>query len=221
MRRRKIEDLRPPDWFPTIDQVERYFSPGMRYPYYKVQLAKYVASLLPLGQPLRIADIGCGDARLAGFIQRHRSHTRFVGFETLARPARDPAVEVVLFDGGTLPCADNSFDIALLCDVIHHARNQERLLSEAARISRQGIIVKDHVFGNSLERYQLLILDMLGNRRFGVEVIGRYLDLQGWQALLSPTHLQVDFFPSLPLRSGILGLVFGNRLEILFSLTGR
>jgi len=219
MRRRNIEDLKPPDWFPTIDRVERYFSPGMRYPYYKVQLAKYIASLLPLGQPLKIADIGCGDARLAGFIQRHRCQTRLVGFETLARPTRDSAVEFILFDGTTLPCADDSFDISLLCDVVHHARDQERLLSEAARISRTGIIIKDHVFRSSVERYQLLILDILGNRRFGVEVIGRYLDLQGWQTLLSPTALHVDCFPSVPLRKGILGLVFGNELEVLFLLT--
>ena len=83
MRRRRVEDLRPPDWFPEIDRVETYFRPGMRYPYYKVQLAKYIASLLPLGQPLKIADIGCGDGRLAGFIQQHRCHTRLVGFLSL------------------------------------------------------------------------------------------------------------------------------------------
>ena len=48
------------------------------------------------------------------------------------------------FDGRHIPFSNQEFDVALLCDVLHHdLNNAEQLLSEAARVARF-IIIKDH-----------------------------------------------------------------------------
>ncbi|RPI58788.1 MAG: methyltransferase domain-containing protein, partial [Lysobacterales bacterium] len=48
------------------------------------------------------------------------------------------------FDGRTIPFADGEFDVALLCDVLHHApEDAAQLLAEAARVARH-VLVKDH-----------------------------------------------------------------------------
>ena len=47
------------------------------------------------------------------------------------------------FDGRTIPYADEEFDVALLCDVLHHApEDAARLLAEAGRVARH-VLVKD------------------------------------------------------------------------------
>jgi SAM-dependent methyltransferase len=48
------------------------------------------------------------------------------------------------FDGRRIPHADGEFDVALLCDVLHHApEDAAELLAEAGRVAKH-VLVKDH-----------------------------------------------------------------------------
>jgi demethylmenaquinone methyltransferase/2-methoxy-6-polyprenyl-1,4-benzoquinol methylase len=50
-------------------------------------------------------------------------------------------VEAVVGAAEAMPFADNSFDALIVTDAFHHFRNQERAVSEFARVVRPGGIV--------------------------------------------------------------------------------
>ena len=99
--------------------------------------------LLP---PMDVADLGCGEGYLT--IEAARWARRVISVdqsaEVLARAralAARRKVSNVTWKRGTLdrvPIADNSVDVALLSQALHHAEHPSRALAEAARILRPG-----------------------------------------------------------------------------------
>src|SRR5713226_7434987 len=90
-------------------------------------LAKHLARELP--QNARALDIGTGDGSLAHAIMTLRPDVMIDGIDVLIRPKTN--IPVRTFDGAHIPFDDNSFDIATLVDVLHHADNPQTLLREA------------------------------------------------------------------------------------------
>jgi SAM-dependent methyltransferase len=116
------------------------------------RLALHIESLVPRGRA-RCLDVGCGDMSLAEAVQARASRTSWrcidvhglpVGFGEDARWSKYRQ-----FDGRRIPHADGEFDVALLCDVLHHApEDAAELLAEAARVAGH-VLVKDHFeYGN-------------------------------------------------------------------------
>jgi ArsR family transcriptional regulator len=105
--------------------------------------SRALALLLP---PLDVADLGCGEGYLT--IEAARWARSVVAIDrspaVLAR-ARELAVRRrrtnITWKTGAierLPLADQSVDVALLSQALHHATDPARALSEAARILRPG-----------------------------------------------------------------------------------
>lgn len=207
-----------PDWLPGDGRLRQLFGKTALYPYYKVALARVLAGALPTSGRCSILDVGTGDGLLAGVL-RLRPRTIVMGVETYVRSAGRPAIATALFDGRRLPFADASFDFALLCDVLHHAEAQEKLLEESLRIASRAVLVKDHVFRGRRQRTLLHALDLAGNLRFGVKVPATYLDEAGWARLFS-THpeVSVETTFNLALRSGVMASLFPVSLEVLHVL---
>jgi ubiquinone/menaquinone biosynthesis C-methylase UbiE len=217
MRINDTTTIQPAHWLPADQEILDHYSGTLRYSFYKLQLTKLISGLVSREGNCRLLDVGTGDGRLGAIIQKYRSKTKVFGLETFIRESRDPNLELILFDGQHIPCADRSFEVSLLCDVLHHTDKQTELLSEIIRVTRQKIIIKDHLFQSLLERYQLLLLDFLGNLRFGVKVTAQYLNWDKWQRLFSSQgNLEIDCYPALPLRKGLLEEIFSNDLEIFF-----
>ncbi len=113
------------------------------------RIALHIESLVPRGRA-RCLDIGCGDMALVEAMQGRKSRTDWRCIDVHGVP---PAAEAgddarwrkySQFDGCTIPFDDGEFDVALLCDVLHHApENAARLLAEAGRVARH-VLVKDH-----------------------------------------------------------------------------
>jgi ubiquinone/menaquinone biosynthesis C-methylase UbiE len=104
------------------------------------------------GASLELLDVGAGAgdlARAAESVARARGvkldsicldrHRVAAG---LARAAKHRSL---VADAGALPLADQSVDILLLSQLVHHfdRPSAERLLRESARVARRGIIVAD------------------------------------------------------------------------------
>jgi ubiquinone/menaquinone biosynthesis C-methylase UbiE len=62
--------------------------------------------------------------------------------DVLSRPA--PHILTMLFDGRHIPDEDNSIDVLMLVDVLHHTDDPGILLSEARRVTRRAVVLKDH-----------------------------------------------------------------------------
>ena len=53
----------------------------------------------------------------------------------------DEGVEVLMFDGATIPLPDKSVDISVVAFVLHHTRDHAAVLRELSRVTRKRIVV--------------------------------------------------------------------------------
>jgi SAM-dependent methyltransferase len=88
-----------------------------------------------------VLDIGCGEGAMAAELLNGFSGP-YRGFE-LSSSAIDAArgrgingARFDLFDGDVLPCADRSFDLAVLSHVVEHLEHPRVLLKEAKRVAK-------------------------------------------------------------------------------------
>lgn len=86
----------------------------------------------------KIIDIGCGRG-----ITTNEFHDYFQA-EILGVDVTDQRIIDFPFqkiDGKNLPFSNDSFDVALIINVLHHTDDPEKLLSEAKRITKEKIII--------------------------------------------------------------------------------
>ena len=151
-------------------------------------LTRTLADFIPRGA--RVLDIGCGSGTLAKRIMALRPDVTVEGIDVLVRPGTE--IPVTQFDGDTIPWEDGHFDIALFVDVLHHTEAPARLLAEAKRVSRGGIVIKDHFREGVLADATLRFMDWVGNAQHGVVLPYNYLSDPEWRGIWSRLGLKVE-----------------------------
>jgi SAM-dependent methyltransferase len=133
-----------------------------RHPPWDLLKAHRIATRLCDGDT--VLDIGCGSghtlAELAYF-RRLEAH----GVDLALDRAGYAGASLARFDGLHLPYPDKSFDVSLLCYVVHHLtpEHASALLSEAIRVTRRRVVLIE----DTLPRFGLLY--RLRNRLHRVE----------------------------------------------------
>jgi SAM-dependent methyltransferase len=153
-------------------------------------LADRFVSIIPSGQT--ILDVGCGDGTIDSLIQTERTDLVISGIDILKRP--NSKISVTMFDGENIPFENNSFDFAMFIDVLHHTEDPLKLLREALRVARKGIIIKDHIVKGFLAWPTLRAMDWVGNAPYGVVLPYNYLSEDEWQSAFKTLGLKVEFF---------------------------
>lgn len=131
--------------------------------------SRALAQLLP---PLKVADLGCGEGYLtieaarwaSTVVAVDRSEAVLARAKALARRRRIANVTWKRGELEKLPIRDQTIDVALLSQALHHARRPEQALAEAARITVPGgrVLVLDlQAHGEEWVRAKL------GDRRLG------------------------------------------------------
>lgn len=151
-------------------------------------LTRTLADFIPQGA--RVLDIGCGSGTLAKRIMTLRPDVSIEGIDVLVRPGTE--IPVTEFDGDTIPWPDGHFDIALFVDVLHHTEAPARLLAEAKRVSKGGIVIKDHFREGVLADATLRFMDWVGNAQHGVVLPYNYLSDGEWRGIWSKLGLRVE-----------------------------
>ena len=129
----------------------------------------------------QVLDIGCGFGTLGRALMDHADCPKGVTVRGVERVKRSgEAIEVDAYDGITLPYDDNHFDVTILADVLHHDEQPDRLLSEAARVSRRLVIIKDHKVDGPCAQQRISLMDWAANSPYGVPCLYRYPTLDGW-----------------------------------------
>lgn len=151
-------------------------------------LSRLLRELMPQGA--RVLDVGCGDGMLAKLIMQERPDVEMHGIDVLLR--KHSHIPVRLFDGCVIPHPDESFDIVMFVDVLHHMSDPNILVCEAARVARQSIIIKDHTRNGLFADTTLRFMDWVGNARHGVELPYNFWPRKRWLEFFGKLNLEVQ-----------------------------
>ncbi len=175
-------------------------------------LARHIADLLPAGAS--VLDVGCGDGSIARAVMDMRADVRFEGIDVLVRPTTH--IPVAEFDGRRIPREDASVDVALFVDVLHHTEDPTVLLREAARVSLQAVMVKDHLLDGVLAGPTLRFMDWVGNARHGVVLPYNYWPQARWEQAAAELGLtREEWRASLGLYPAWADWLFGRGLHFI------
>lgn len=178
-------------------------------------LCENLAALLP--RNVTVLDVGCGDGLLAHRIMQSRPDVVIVGLEVMARPQTH--IPVQAFDGEALPYDDRSFDFVTFVDVLHHTHHAMKLLKEAARVGRKGIVIKDHICEGSVDRLTLRLMDYIGNAHHGVALPYDYWSRRKWSEAFAQLGVKADNWKNhLKLYPRIAGWLFDRSLHFVVRL---
>ena len=226
-RLRLLARPRNPDWLPNdAEIVQRLASHQSLYrfhkPRYQLQLLKDLAALLPAGD-CRILDVGAGSGLIAEMIASIFPWGVVVAVDVATRVLPTVGVPFRTFDGQNLPdFEDDSFDCALLCNVLHHVETDQRrgLLQEVLRVTGGGRLVIKDLSGRILDWIhprKLAWLDFAGNAPLAGWVRARYLGARDWEELFGELRCTAEMLPGAAYRSGWYGWMFSNRFGNLSS----
>lgn len=148
------------------------------FPYRYGKLTQRISPLLD--EVTSILDVGTGDGHLAHHLI-HSSGCSIVGLDVCLQP--HSYIEVHPYDGRVFPFKDNSFDCVMMVDMLHHTTNINEMVSEACRVARRFVLIKDHYWNNRLDKVALHVADYLGNIPYNVPLPYNYLRLDEWEKL--------------------------------------
>lgn len=175
-------------------------------------LSQCLAGKIPPGSS--VLDIGCGDGTIASLIKAENPGVNIQGIEISPRP--NCSIKCTPFDGTTIPYPSASFDGCLFVDVLHHTHGIQPLLSEACRVSRRFVLIKDHLAESQLDFKTLQFMDWIGNRPHGVVLPYNYQSRAQWNQYFSAVGLTIrDWQSHIGLYPPPFGVLFGRRLHFV------
>lgn len=178
-------------------------------------LVDHIGALVPADA--QMLDVGTGDGQIARMIGQQQAGTQVQGIDIMQRETTH--IPVTLFDGTTIPFADNSVDVVTFVDVLHHTDDPQRLISEAARVARSAVIIKDHLSENALDHATLRLMDWVGNAPHGVVLPYNYAPRADWDRWFGAAGLTTDRFDTaIPLYPAPASFVFGRKLHFIARL---
>jgi len=180
-------------------------------------LSDIISSQLHDGE--KVLDIGCGDGKIDYLIMQ-KKNVKIHGVDVLLRDKRYIPVEE--YDGKLLPFNDDSFDVVIFIDVLHHIENQIDILTEAKRVAREIIIIKDHLLKGVLANATLKFMDYFGNAHYGVALTYNYLDKTTWESIFIKLDLDPKIWvDKLNLYPFPFNLLFDRKLHFVTNLLVR
>lgn len=164
-----------------------------------------------------ILDVGSGDGSLALELGTRLGDVKVTGIDVFVRP--DTAIEITEFDGSTIPFDDNSVDAVTFVDVLHHTDDPAGLLAEAARVSRNCVVIKDHLQESLFDRLTLRFMDWIGNAPHGVVLPYNYASRKTWDSWFDAADLKnLALTKDVPLYPWPFSLLFGRSLHFIARL---
>jgi SAM-dependent methyltransferase len=178
----------------------------------RVLVARILRHLRPYD---RLLDVGCGSGLLAHAIASDPACPAGVQVEGLERyPRSGEPIRVTGYAGGPFPFADNTFDLVVIADVLHHEPDPHALLDQCARVSKRLLIIKDHQVKGPLAQQRIGLIDWAANVGYGVKCLFTYNTPAQWQAEIQRLKLTpIEQPPGLDLYPWGLDLLFGGSIQ--------
>lgn len=145
------------------------------------EIGSKIAPHLERGQA--VLDLGAGTGFISGWLT-DRVGIRATLTDVVAYRNRDRSMPfIVLDDPFQVPVPDRSFDVVMMLFVLHHVdrfEDQERLLDEALRITRQRLIVLEDTPTSRVDRAFNVFWDRLLNLRHRVPCPFTFRTAEEW-----------------------------------------
>jgi SAM-dependent methyltransferase len=121
-----------------------------------------------LAQAASLLDIGVGTGLALQYVMKQSPHLHCTGVDI--RDLRLPEVDVPLevYSGYTLPFGAKQFDISLIFYVLHHCQHPWHLLDEAARVTRQKLILIEEFHSPEADVASLDLTERESHRALGI-----------------------------------------------------
>jgi SAM-dependent methyltransferase len=198
------------NWLAKFDRRSQLLS-EVNSPYYNRRvyvLSRHLAQAIP----------GCGDGQIAKALMRLRPDLKIEGVDVVPRPRT--LIPVLQYDGTTLPLPDRCVDYVTIVDVLHHTTDPTVVLSEAARVARHGVVIKDHLREGFLAQATLSFMDWFGNFGDGIPMPYNFLSRSEWQGAFFKSHLTtVSMVEKLDLYLPPASWLFDRKLHFVAYLT--
>lgn len=107
----------------------------------------------------KVIDIGCGNMLISQELVNSKQ-VQVQGIDVLDMNLTKLPSQ--LFNGKKIPYPDKHFDTSLLIGVLHHVKEQDKLIAEAKRVSSKIIIFED-IYFSKIGKLWIKIRDVIGN----------------------------------------------------------
>ncbi len=173
------------------DEILAQINESILFPLRRFYLTRLLSSYFDSGQ--QVLDLGASDGRLAAAIQRRLQKSdiavMFQGCDICLQP--ETHIPICHYDGKKIPFADNSFDVVMIVDVLHHANEPHNLIREAQRVARHFIVVKDHYWQSQKDLISLRFADYIGNYPYDINLPYRFWTLSEWEKVFLENNMNV------------------------------
>ena len=151
--------------------------------WYAKKLALYLSDLLP--QNSKILDFGCDDGVTSLNLLKLRPDLEIIGLDV--QKNRNCKIERIIYDGLTIPFSDNTFDAVISIEVLHHCKDQNKIIDEIYRVSKSLIIIKDQIYNSKNSQKLLKLVDWLTNifSQYNIKCPYNFLNLKEWENIFS------------------------------------
>ena len=165
----------------------RLFYETVTVPAFKNKLAKSVAMLCD--NDSSILDVGCDDGVVSKLIMDLNPSLKIVGVDIQSdRPSRIPKK---VYDGKRLPYSDNSFDVVISINVLHHVKDIPSLLKEMTRVSSKHVIIKDFVTYSIFSKIYHCIFDYVTTLAYGIKCVYNFPSYREWNHYFEKSGLKL------------------------------
>lgn len=156
------------------------------------EIGRKLAPFLDPG--MEVLDLGAGTGLLSRWLARDMG-IRPTLTDLVDYSNRAPEFPFILMeDPLSIPLGDESFDAAIMLFVLHHMaewEDQQRLVTEAARVVRRRLLVIEDTPTSRLDRWFNIAWDLLLNLRHGVPTPFTFRNAEGWRDVFERTGLTV------------------------------
>ncbi len=144
-------------------------------------------SVLPhLDKNEKNLDIGCGNGMITHTLRQQDFPCTPLDVADLAIM---PDVNVIVYDGLSMPFEEKVFDTALLLTVLHHTPDPVPVLKETARVAKKIIIIED-IYSNKIQQYMTYAMDTLVNLGHSSMTYQNKSDLE-WKATFDELGMEL------------------------------
>lgn len=191
---------------------------NLHAPIYASRIRELVPRIIShLCEGNRVLDVGCGYGALGKALLDSPGLPKGIMIDGLEKIKRNKQlINIYEYNGVNIPFPDNTYDVVILADVLHHEPDLDRLISECIRVSCKLLIIKDHKLCGPLSQFRLQFIDWAANIPYGIPCLYQYYTTDQWICLRGRHGLNlIDETNSMNLYPPIINWIFGRKLQYM------